>query len=92
MGEIIRLHEIDSERRRNRARIAEREHLERAVAVLRNNLARAAQELADAPIAGQADLLAQVEKLTAMVRYGLRMLGEMPDDGQRRSSDSADPR
>ena len=39
MGEVIRLEEIDRERRRSRARVAERAHLERAVALLRENLA-----------------------------------------------------
>jgi uncharacterized membrane protein YccC len=76
MGELIRLQEIDQARRRSRARVAERVHLERAVAVLRENLAAAAEALRDAPAADQAALLGQVEKLAAMVRYGLRMLGE----------------
>jgi hypothetical protein len=49
MGEVIRLEEIDRERRRTRARVAERAHLESAVAVLKENLAATAQELRDAP-------------------------------------------
>lgn len=76
MGELIHLREIDQERRRNRARVSERVHLERAVAILRENLATTAQALRDASAGEQAELLGQVEKLAAMVRYGLRMLGE----------------
>lgn len=79
MGELIRLEEIDRARRRSRARAAERTHLEQAVALLRENLAAAAAALRDAPAAEQPALLGQVEKLAAMVRYGLRMLGEAPD-------------
>lgn len=82
MGEVIRLEEIDRERRRTRARVAERAQLERAVAVLRENLATAAGALRDAPSAAvQAELLGRIERLAAMIRYGLRMLGEAPGDG-----------
>jgi hypothetical protein len=80
MGEVIRLEEIDRERRRTRARVAERAHLERAVTVLKENLAATAQELRDAPAASQADLLGRIERFAAMIRYGLRMLGETPGD------------
>ena len=92
MGEVIRLHEIDQERRRSRARVAERAHLERAVAILRDNLAAAAEALRDAPMAEQGELLGRVEKLTAMIRYGLRMLGETADDGSNDPSRIANPR
>lgn len=79
MGEVIRLEEIDRERRRIRARVAERAHLERAVALLRENLAAAAEALRNAPeTTAQAELLGRVERFAAMIRYGLRMLGEAP--------------
>jgi len=79
MGEVIRLEEIDRERRRSRARVAERAHLERAVALLRENLAAAAEALRDAPEAPvQTELLGRIERFAAMIRYGLRMLGEAP--------------
>lgn len=91
MGELIHLQEVDRARRRSRARSAERVHLERAVAILRENLASTAEALRDAPCGEQAELLGQVEKLAAMVRYGLRMLGEVVDaDAPDRRSD-ADP-
>jgi hypothetical protein len=89
MGEVIRLEEIDRERRRSRARLGERAHLERAVALLRENLAAAADELRDTPNApshqaqahdtrAQLELLERIERFAAMIRYGLRMLGEAP--------------
>ncbi|HLK86943.1 MAG TPA: hypothetical protein VKT27_10600 [Candidatus Binataceae bacterium] len=82
MGEVIRLEEIDRARARRRVRAAEREHLERAVGVLRDNLAAAAAALRDtSDPARQAEMLARVERLAAMVRYGMRMLGEAPEDG-----------
>lgn len=82
MGEVIRLEEIDRERRRSRARVAERAQLERAVALLRENLAAAAAALRDAPDAStQTELLGRIERFAAMIRYGLRMLGEAPGDG-----------
>jgi hypothetical protein len=92
MGEVIRLEEIDRERRRSRARVAERAHLERAVALLRENLATAAEALRDTPDAQvQTELLGRVERFAAMIRYGLRMLGEEPGDGLDGPSVSDNP-
>ncbi|HZO81682.1 MAG TPA: hypothetical protein VFB33_08295 [Candidatus Binataceae bacterium] len=91
MGELIRLEEIERARRRTRARVAEREHLERAVAILRENLAAAAQALRDAPADEQPGLLSHVEKLAALVRYGLRMLGEAPEADTPNPAKAVDP-
>jgi hypothetical protein len=85
MGEVIRLAEIDYERRRIRARVAERADLERAVSILGENLAAAADALREAPMNGRAELLDRIEKLTAMMRYGLRMLGVSSPDLPRES-------
>ncbi len=73
MAEIISFAEI--QRARRRARAPERPSLERALQILRENLANAARMLADAPPAEQPELLRRVENLTAMIRYGMRMLG-----------------
>jgi hypothetical protein len=79
MGEVIRLEEIDRERRRSRARVAERAHLEHAIGLLRENLANSAEALRDAPDApAQIELLGRIERFTSLIRYGLRMLGEAP--------------
>jgi hypothetical protein len=81
MAEIIDLAEVQAQRRKNRARAPQREHLERAVEVLKVNLAAAANLLVDAPAAEQNELLTRVERLSAMIRYGMRMLGESADAG-----------
>ena len=73
MAEIISFAEI--QRARRRARAPERPSRERALELLRENLANAARMLADAPPAQQPELLRRVENLTAMIRYGMRMLG-----------------
>lgn len=81
MGEVIKLEEIDRERRRCRARLAERAHLERAVGLLKENLVAAAEALRDGPQPpAQSELLGRIERLAAMIRYGLRMLGEAAGD------------
>ncbi len=78
MAEIIDFAEIQAARRKARARIPERENLERAVQLMRENLAVAAAEMAHAPRDQQAELLTRVERLAALIRYGMRMLGESP--------------
>ena len=79
MAEIIDFAEIQEARRKARAAIPERENLERAVQLMRENLAAVAVEPADAPREEQAELLARVERLAAMIRYGMRMLGDPVD-------------
>jgi hypothetical protein len=81
MAEIIDLAEIQAQRRKARARIPERESLERAVQLMRENLAAAAAEMVDAPHDAQDELLTRVQRLAVMIRYGMRMLAE-PDDAQ----------
>jgi hypothetical protein len=76
MAEIISFAEI--QRARRRAQAPERPSLERALEILRENLAAAARMLADAPAAQQPELLSRVEQLAALVRYGMRMLGNDP--------------
>ena len=76
MAEIIQLREILAERRRGRARSAERESLEHAIVILKQNLATAAALLNDAPDHDALVIAERVEKLAAMVRYGLQMLAD----------------
>ena len=76
MAEIIDFAEIQEARRKARARVPERENLERAVQLMRENLAAVAIEMAAAPQDQQAELLTRVERLAATIRYGMRMLGE----------------
>ena len=81
MAEIIKFAEIQEARRIARGRRPERESLERAVQVMRENLAAVAAALVDAPRDEQAELITRVERLAAMIRYGMRMLGEPSDAG-----------
>ncbi|MDO8431267.1 MAG: hypothetical protein Q7S58_02525 [Candidatus Binatus sp.] len=81
MAEIIKFAELQEARRKARARGPERENLERAVHLMRENLATAAYELIAAPPRHQAELLTRVERLAAMIRYGMRVLGEGIDPG-----------
>jgi hypothetical protein len=76
MAEIIDLAEILAQRRKSRSRAPRREHLVRAVQILKTNLAATATMLVDAPPADQEELLARVERLSAMIRYGIGMLGD----------------
>ena len=76
MAEIIDFAEIQEARRKARARIPERENLERAVQVMRENLAAVAAQLVDAPREEQAELLTRIERLVSLIRYGMRMLGD----------------
>jgi hypothetical protein len=46
--------------------------------LLKENLADAAEQLTAAPRSEQSELLDRIEKLTALIRYGFRMLGEEP--------------
>jgi hypothetical protein len=85
MAEIIKFAEIQEARRKARTRGPERENLERAIQLMRENLAAAAAELAAAPRIEQAELFTRIERLVAMIRYGMRMLGDTSDPASRAS-------
>ena len=74
MAEIIDFAEIQAARRRSRS--SDFEHLERAVEIMRENLAAVAAELVTAPREECGELLTRIERLSAMIRYGMGMLGE----------------
>jgi hypothetical protein len=76
MAEIIYIREFQEERRRAIQRYSDHRNLEQAVQLMRDSLADAALDLRDAPPSQQAELLDRIEQLAAMVRYGLRMIGE----------------
>ncbi len=81
MAEIIDFAEIREARRKARVLAPERENLARALQLMRENIAAVAAELASAPRAEQGELLTRVERLAALIRYGMRMLGETTDAG-----------
>jgi hypothetical protein len=81
MAKIIDFAEIRAARDRARARGPELADLERAIQIFRENLAAAAAYLAVAPSPEQSEWLERVERLAAMIRYGMRMLGDAADAG-----------
>ncbi len=76
MAEIIDINELRRLRSGSRSRREEQEALRRAVALMRENLISAAEQLEIAPVEEHYELLRRIEKLAAMIRYGMRMLGE----------------
>jgi predicted metal-dependent hydrolase len=80
VAEIIELREIQEARARARRRRGDYQSLAEAVALLRENLAAVAELIRTAPEAAQPELLDRVEKLTAMIRFGMRMMEGMGDD------------
>jgi hypothetical protein len=76
MGELIYIREKATRRDIAKSHARDRESLERAVEILKQNLHATAVVIVDAPPHEQAALLARAEKFIAMIRYGMRMLGE----------------
>jgi hypothetical protein len=86
MAEIIQIWEFQAARRRAARRHGEQQSLERALAIMRENLAAAACDLREAQLAAQPELLDRIEQLTALIRYGMRMAGEAGGSGEAGSS------
>jgi hypothetical protein len=76
MAEIIELREFQAARARAQRNQTDYQGLARAVAIMRENLATTAALMRSAPEDAQADLLERVEKLAALIRYGMRMMGD----------------
>src|SRR6266481_4146234 len=70
MAEIINLAEIQEARRKARARGPERENLERALGLMRENLAAIAAELVNAPQVEHGELIMRIERLLAAPEKG----------------------
>jgi cytochrome c len=80
VAEIIEIREFQAARARAQRRRDNRQSLQTAVDLMRDNLAAAAELMRSAPETAQPELLDRVEKLAAMIRYGMRMLEETEDD------------
>jgi hypothetical protein len=82
MGELIYIREEalrrDIAKNLQRRHARDRESLARAVDILKQNLHATSVEIVDAPASEQRELLNRAEKFIALIRYGMRMLG---DDG-----------
>jgi uncharacterized protein (DUF2344 family) len=87
MGELIHIREKALRRDIARSNARDREALKRAVDVLKENLHATAVEIVDAPAYQQTDLLDRAESFIALIRYGMRMLGEDDERGPEFSLD-----
>ena len=76
VGELIYIRERAQRRDLARSHARDRDSLIAAVNVLKNNLHATAAEIVDAPAGEQPELLERAEKFIALIRYGLRMLGD----------------
>jgi len=76
MGELIYIRERALRLDIAKSHARDRESLERAVNILKQNLHATSVEIVDAPAHEQTDLLERAEKFIALIRYGMRMLGD----------------
>jgi hypothetical protein len=76
MGEIIQFKDLQAARDRASRRADDHQNIERAVMIMRDNLASVAEQMRNAPADQQMELLERVEKLAGMIRYGMIMLGD----------------
>lgn len=74
MAQIIDFAEIRGAREAQRAADDERRSLEEAVETIRLNLASVVERLKDATGGERAELASRMEKLGAMLRYGILLL------------------
>jgi hypothetical protein len=86
MGELIHIRELALRRDIARSNARDRESLKRAVDIIKENLHATAVEIVDAPANVQTELLDRAEKFIALIRYGMRMLGDDADDPDPRIS------
>jgi hypothetical protein len=74
VAQIIDFAEIRGAREAQRAAADERRSLEEAVETIRVNLAAVVERLGEASVSERAELLSRLEKLGAMLRYGILLL------------------
>ncbi len=74
MAQIIDFAEVRGARQAQRTAVDERRSLEEAVETIRVNLAAVVERLRDATGGERVDLLGRMEKLGAMLRYGVLLL------------------
>ncbi len=82
MGEVIYIRELALRRDLAKTHARDRETLQRAVDLLKQNLHATSVAIVDAPAYEQADLLERAEKFIALIRYGMRMLGDDDQEPQ----------
>jgi ribosome-binding protein aMBF1 (putative translation factor) len=83
VAQIIDFAEIRGAREAQRAAVEERRSLEDAVETIRLNLAAVVERLRDAAGADRAELAGRMEKLSAMLRYGILLLDGPSQSAER---------
>ncbi|HXR36951.1 MAG TPA: hypothetical protein VN754_13425 [Candidatus Binataceae bacterium] len=83
MAQIIDFAEIRGAREAQRSAGEERRALEEAVETIRLNLAWVVDRLKDAEVEERGELLNRMEKLAAMLRYGMLLLGGSRERAER---------
>jgi len=83
VAQIIDFAEIRGARQAQRSAADERRSLEDAVETIRVNLAVVVERLRDAAGAERTELLSRMEKLAAMLRYGILLLEGPPEPVER---------
>ena len=88
MAEVIQIRDLQAARERAHRRAGNHQTIERALGLMRDNLAWAADQLRTAPIDAHAELLDRIEKLAGAIRYGTLMLrepggGDLADSNRR---------
>lgn len=86
MGEVIQIRDIQAARERAHRRARDHQSIEGALALMRQSLVLAADQLRTAPAEAQAEILERIEKLAAAIRYGMLMLGGSAADGSNRNA------
>jgi hypothetical protein len=76
MGELIYIRERARRRDIAKSNARDRASLRRAVDILKENLHATSVAIVDAPSDEQTELLDRAEKFIALIRYGMRMLGD----------------
>ncbi len=83
MAQIIDFAEIRGAREAQRSAGEERRALEEAVETIRLNLAFVVERLKDAGLEERGELLNRMEKLAAMLRYGMLLLSGQQERSER---------
>jgi hypothetical protein len=80
MADIIDFAEVRGSRQAQREALDERRSLEIAVETIRVNLASVVERLKDAKPRERVELLSRLEKLSAILRYGILLLDGAGND------------
>jgi hypothetical protein len=86
MSEVIQIRDLQAARERAHRRATDYQSIERALDLMRESLASAAEQLRTAPIDRHPELIDRIEKLVTTIRYGMLMLDQT---GARTAADGS---